>query len=179
MLAIKYIPESKINDERLAEIRTNMKTIATIKHKNIVQLYDAIRTTNSLYFMMEYCNGGDLYNYRLKQGGKLTEVEAKKFLKDIVAGYYMLYNLGIIHQNFKPENILIHDGVAKIADFFYYPLFDFVKCKTLVGTHLFVISQEILNGEKFSSKCDLWSLGVIYHQCYKDKLLIPKKPDLI
>jgi serine/threonine protein kinase len=78
-----------------------------------------------------------------------------------------LYNNSIIHRDIKPANILIHEGVAKLTDFGFARVIDsgmedqgaFSK----VGTPLYM-SPQILNDQKFSSKCDIWSLGMMLYE---------------
>ena len=66
---------------------------------------------------MEFCNNGNLSTFLRKYNGRLSEYQATKICKEIVAGYKTVYNNGIIHRDIKPENILIHNGSVKISDF--------------------------------------------------------------
>lgn len=83
-------------------------------------------------------------------------------------GCAYLYNQNIFHRDLKPENILIKDGVYKISDF------GFAKCTeealkdspekgTMAGTPIYM-SPQVLRGEPYSLKCDVWSLGVIFYK---------------
>lgn len=64
---------------------------------------------------MEFCNGGDLEGY-LDKKKRLTEDEATTFLKQIVNGFRGLHEVNAMHRDFKVANVLIHNGIAKIAD---------------------------------------------------------------
>jgi serine/threonine protein kinase len=70
---------------------------------------------------MEYCNQGDLDTYirqvKVKEGRQLTENEACEFLKQLLNGFLGLHELFVIHRDLKLKNILVHNGVLKIADF--------------------------------------------------------------
>lgn len=77
---------------------------------------------------------------------------------------------GVIHRDLKPENILLRDDVLKIADF------GFAKhsennsfLRTIVGTPAYMAPQ-ILNEEKYTYKCDIWSLGVITYEMMVGKI---------
>ena len=78
----------------------------------------------------------------------------------------------------KPENILIHDGTFKICDFGFSKKLNNrrLKNQTFVGTPLYM-SVEILKSEYYTSKCDIWALGIIFYEvpvtscrCYMDAL---------
>lgn len=65
---------------------------------------------------MEYCNQGDLDEYTKAKGGRLSEQQSKHFLKEIVSGFKSIRAIGAIHRDFKAENLLMSNGVVKIAD---------------------------------------------------------------
>ncbi len=87
-----------------------------VSHENIVKLYDIYQTMNNMYIVTELCQDGDLYRL-LQKKRKLTQVEAKNYLKDIMNGAKYLHKNGIIHRDLKPANILIKQGVCKLSDF--------------------------------------------------------------
>lgn len=63
----------------------------------------------------EFCNGGDLEHY-LEGKKRLTEDEATNFLKQILNGFKGLHEVGAMHRDFKLANVLLHNGICKIAD---------------------------------------------------------------
>lgn len=69
-----------------------------------------------------------------------------------------------MHRDLKPENILIHEGVLKIADFGFSKKVELKKvvANTMVGTPLYMAIQ-ILKNTPYSSKCDIWSLGLVFY----------------
>lgn len=71
----------------------------------------------------------------------------------------------IVHRDLKPANILISKGVFKIADFGLskYIQDEYQMLKTRVGTP-FYMAPQILKNERYTSKCDIWSLGIIFYQ---------------
>lgn len=99
------------------------------------------------------------------KAGYYEEDEAHRIFIQIVNGMNELVKLRIVHRDLKPANILYTKGVFKLADF---GLAKYVQnedqlLKTRVGTPFYMAPQILLN-EKYTSKCDIWSLGVIFYQ---------------
>lgn len=90
-----------------------------------------------------------------------------------------MHQKNIIHRDVKPANFLIHNGVVKIADFGFARVVDSVDesaVLTFLGSPLYMAPQ-VLAKEKFSSKCDVWSLGVtIYEILYGMTPFTAKNP---
>ena len=116
---------------------------------------------------MELCNKGSLEDVLTKRK-KIPESEAFDVLKQLVNGYKHLHDHSIIHRDLKPANILIKDESYKIADFgfakFYNEGADLAQIhQSLVGSPIYMC-PEILNGNTYSTKSDVWSMGVIFYQ---------------
>ena len=116
--AIKIVDKRFLeNNQDIQRLRKEIKILKKIRHKNIIQLYDIMESKTNLYFVMEYCKGGELFDYIVKKK-KLTEKEACIFFHQIINGVEYLHNQGIIHRDLKPENLLLDDkNQIKISDF--------------------------------------------------------------
>ena len=157
-------------DKFVELIRREIKVLQSITNPNIVRLFDAFETVNNIYLLFEYCKDGDLSAYRLKRGGPtsfLAETEAITFFQHICNGFKTLYSLKIIHRDIKPPNILLHNGNAKIADFGFARFTDDTNEKAFmtegIGTPLYM-APEIFNKSSYNSKCDIWSLGILFYE---------------
>lgn len=149
-LAIKEIP---ILGNKAAEAEQFKKTVLAeiemmkiMKHKNVVRFIDVKRTDNFFYIITEFCNQGSLA-YFLKKN-TLTELEAIFYIKQIIEGFKYLSSKKIMHRDVKPENILLHNNVVKLADFgFAKNIKESSKPEehTIVGTPYYM-SPEILAG---------------------------------
>ena len=88
-----------------------------------------------------------------------------KYFRDIVNAACVLYDYNITHRDIKAQNILIKDGVAKLADFGFAKELrekDVQEDGTGVGTILYMAPQLILQDKpQYSIRCDVWSIGVI------------------
>ncbi len=113
---------------------------------------------------MEYCNGGDLEHY-LDKKKRLTEDEATVFLKQIINGFRGLHEVNAMHRDFKVANVLLHDGICKIADLGFAKQLDKKKkmTGTILGTSL-TMAPELLREQNYGIQADIWSLGVVYYQ---------------
>lgn len=139
-----------------------------IDHENVVRFYDMSKTSKHWYFFFEYCSMGTLENYLVKKKGKISEARALLIFLDIIEGYKALYKNNILHRDLKPENILMAPNGVKISDFSFAKMvrpdqINQMIEQSFVGTPVYS-PLEILEGKKYSSKCDVWSLGIIFYQ---------------
>ena len=163
--AIKKINLTTKDQIVMDSIINEIKILKPLRNPNIIKCYDVLNTTNNIYLILDYCDGGDLKTY-LKKHKRLSEEKALNIVKQILNGYHELYKHGIIHRDIKTENILIKNDVFKLADFgFAKSLMNFEKdiLKSLVGTPLYM-SPQILKHEAYTSKSDIWSIGIIYFE---------------
>ena len=178
LIAIKVIEMSTLEDKYLMESLNNEVTLMKkIKSPNVVELLDVLFTKNNVYIIQEYCNGGDLRSYLSKKKGVISELEAVNIFTDILKGFVELHKLGVIHRDLKPENILILDSTFKIGDFGFAKHVDNYQSQlltSLVGTPLYM-SPQILMSDPYTTKSDIWSLGLIYFEMLFGKTPWPAK----
>jgi serine/threonine protein kinase len=94
-----------------------------------------------------------------------------KILKQLIEGFYQIVNEGIIHRDLKPANVLVHEGTFKICDFGFAKYFGEMNkmAKTCVGTPIYM-SPQVLKQKPYTSKTDIWSLGVMFYELVFGKL---------
>ncbi|KAH7886856.1 hypothetical protein F5I97DRAFT_2019117 [Phlebopus sp. FC_14] len=135
-----------------------------MNHPNILRIYDVFEGENELYLVLEYVEGGELFDFLVNRG-RLPPLEALAFFKQIVYGLNYAHTFSIIHRDLKPENILIHSlspPLIKLADWgmaaFAPPA---LHLETSCGSPHYA-SPEIVNGMKYKGHAtDIWSCGVI------------------
>lgn len=133
-----------------------------ISHPNIMGLYDVWENKNDLYLILEYIEGGELFDYLIKRG-KLQEFEAINYFKQIINGINYLHQFNICHRDLKPENLLLdHNKNIKIADFGMAALEIKEKLlETSCGSPHYA-SPEIVAGKNYhGAPSDIWSCGII------------------
>ena len=142
------------------------------KSENVVDLYDYLETENSIIFVLELCDC-DLSEYlsknhkEEKKGMDIASI--KKIFNDLNKAIKILHQNNIIHRDIKLENIFMKfegasDFVIKLGDFGCSKINNFEsKCSTNCGTLLYM-APEILKGDLYDYKCDLYSLGVCLYR---------------
>ncbi|XP_053728747.1 serine/threonine-protein kinase ULK2 [Synchiropus splendidus] len=176
-VAIKSINKKNLSKSQIL-LGKEIKILKELQHENIVALYDVQETPNSVFLVMEYCNGGDLADY-LQAKGTLREETLRIFLQQIAAAMRILNNKGIIHRDLKPQNILLSytgrkksnvSGIrVKIADFgFARYLQSNMMAATLCGSPMYM-APEVIMSQNYDAKADLWSIGTVIYQCLVGK----------
>ncbi|XP_050408202.1 serine/threonine-protein kinase ULK2 isoform X2 [Patella vulgata] len=179
-VAIKSITKKNIakSQQLLSKEIKILKELSDLHHENVVGLLDCKETSNHVYLVMEYCNGGDLADY-LHVKGTLSEDTIVVLLRQIAAAMKALNGKGIVHRDLKPQNILLchvgkknpqaSDLKLKIADFgFARFLQDGVMAATLCGSPMYM-APEVIMSLQYDAKADLWSIGTIVFQCLTGK----------
>ena len=158
-------------DKETATTITNeigiMKSIP--HHENLVNfLKFQVSSENNFYFFMEYCNGGNLEKYMIRNKYLFEEEQLQDFLRQFCSGYKVLLDAHVIHRDIKPENIMLHNGTFKIADFGFAKFIPQEDMSTNTnisskGTPLYM-SPELFFDRVGSSKVDVFSLGIVLYR---------------
>uniref|UniRef100_A0A8C6Y6L8 Myosin light chain kinase family member 4 n=1 Tax=Naja naja TaxID=35670 RepID=A0A8C6Y6L8_NAJNA len=161
-LAAKIIKARSVKEKD--EVKNEINIMNQLTHMNIIQLYDAFESKNDVVLVMEYVEGGELFDRILDENSKLTEMDAILFIKQICEGVQYMHQMYILHLDLKPENILCvnrEEYQIKIIDFGlarrYKPR---EKLKVNFGTPEF-LAPEVVNYDFVSFPTDMWSIGVI------------------
>ena len=144
---------------------------ANLDHPGIVKAIGIDPNANPPFFSMEYVEGGNL-RHLLNEEGPLAPTEAKRILEEILNALEYAHDRGVVHQDIKPENVLVlPDGSIKLTDFGLGmtvggdSLAVSLSLKTDDGSvrgTLAYIAPEIRDGEsKIDARADLYSLGVL------------------
>ncbi len=141
------------------------RIIASLRHPNIVTIFDIGSADDLLYISMEYVDGGDL---RAKIENRLAPVRGLDLLDKIGQALDYAHKKGIVHRDVKPANILFRsDGTPLLGDFGIAKDFTVDKELTSTGTILgspFYMSPEQAEGLPVDGRTDIYSLGVIFYE---------------
>jgi len=163
-VAIKIIDKTQLNPGSLQKLFREVRIMKTLDHPNIVKLYQVIETEKTLYLVMEYASGGEVFDY-LVLHGRMKEKEARAKFRQIVSAVQYCHQKKIIHRDLKAENLLLDSEMnIKIADFGFSN--EFVpgnKLDTFCGSPPYA-APELFQGKKYDGpEVDVWSLGVILY----------------
>lgn len=134
-----------------------------ISHANVLGLYEVWENKSELYLVLEYVDGGELFDYLVSRG-RLSEREAVHYFKQIIQGVSYCHAFNICHRDLKPENLLLDkkNSTIKIADFGMAALEVSNKLlRTSCGSPHYA-SPEIVMGKPYhGGPSDVWSCGII------------------
>jgi len=95
-----------------------IKSLMTLKHPNIITLYEVILTDNELFLVFEYL-GMNLYDYSQRLTKDISEQTIRNIIYQTLQGLAYINQQSYFHRDMKPENIIISEEIIKIADFGY------------------------------------------------------------
>ncbi|XP_057315201.1 serine/threonine-protein kinase MARK2-like isoform X3 [Hydractinia symbiolongicarpus] len=163
-VAIKIIDKTQLNQTSLQKLFREVRIMKFLDHPNIVKLYEVIETDKTLYLVMEYASGGEVFDY-LVAHGRMKEKEARAKFRQIVSSVQYCHQKHVIHRDLKAENLLLDcDMNIKIADFGFSNEFSpGSKLDTFCGSPPYA-APELFQGKKYDGpEVDVWSLGVILY----------------
>ncbi|KAI1896918.1 hypothetical protein AGOR_G00099820 [Albula goreensis] len=116
-VAVKIIDKTQLNPTSLQKLFREVRIMKILNHPNIVKLFEVIETEKTLYLIMEYASGGEVFDY-LVAHGRMKEKEARAKFRQIVSAVQYCHQKRIVHRDLKAENLLLDaDMNIKIADF--------------------------------------------------------------
>jgi serine/threonine protein kinase len=167
-VAIKVLDKDKILKHKMVEqIKREISTMKLVKHPYIVQLLEVMASKTRIYIVLEYVNGGELFDKIVHQT-RLKEDEARKYFQQLIDAVDYCHSRNVYHRDLKPENLLVDaNGNLKISDFGLSALPQ--QCRadgllhTTCGTPNYVAPEVIDDKGYHGATADLWSCGVILY----------------
>ncbi|TVR66668.1 MAG: hypothetical protein EA422_01535 [Gemmatimonadales bacterium] len=166
-VAIKLIRPSYLQDEEaLARLEREARTVGQLQHPNIVLLLGSRRLgTRGLALILQYVPGETLKE-ALRREGALPIERVRSILADVATGLAHAHRRRIVHRDIKPENVYLDEeaGVARLADFGIARAWDSDSGLTLPGTALGTpayMSPEQVDGQDLDGRSDVYSLGLL------------------
>jgi two-component system nitrate/nitrite response regulator NarL len=169
-VAIKILNEQLASDQAFRErFAREAVHVASLKHPNIVTVYDAGTEGETSYIVMELVEGESLQS-KLEATAPYMGLERTHDLAgQLLGGLSHAHSKGIVHRDIKPANILIAaDGTAKLVDFGIARAASDVRSLTTMGAFMGTpayASPEQLDARSATEATDLYSLGCVLYEC--------------
>lgn len=163
--AMKIFPKSNLREQGGSErFQREINSMACLRHDNLVALYDFFWDENNFYMVIDYCPGGELFDYIVKHD-HLDEPVAALVFKQIVSAIHYCHSKGVAHRDLKPENVLIDRFPhIKVSDF---GLCGFINSnemmKTFCGSPAYCAPECLSKIQYDGRMSDVWSLGTILY----------------
>lgn len=200
--AIKeFKPEVKVNDRMIQFFMREADLLKQMKHPNIVKVFDNyfdVKDEN-LCIVMEYCSGGDLFDYMNKKGGKLDLKEATDIILTLLNVLEYVHTVevevkdakgnlrkehGVVHRDIKPQNVLFTgDGKIKLSDFGLAKAFDLAGASGATsdgqwsGSLPYVSRRQIKKFRYVKPEADVFSLAAVYYQMLTGEYIRDFQPE--
>ncbi|XP_006883242.1 PREDICTED: testis-specific serine/threonine-protein kinase 4 isoform X2 [Elephantulus edwardii] len=181
MVAVKIISKKKASEDYLNKfLPREIQVMKVLRHKNLINFYQAIETTSRVYIVLELAQGGDVLEW-IQHYGACSEPLAGKWFSQLTLGIAYLHSKGIVHRDLKLENLLLDKREnVKISDFGFSkmvipnlpvrssPSFSHMNCfthlsQTYCGSFAYACPEILLGLPYNPFLSDTWSMGVILY----------------
>jgi serine/threonine protein kinase len=163
-VAVKILHETSNTDLNFQSIA---KAATALQHTNIVPIYDYGQSNDQYFIVMEFVNSFNLRHY-LRSHEVLDRDQAVSIAHTIALGLGAAHQQSIIHEDVKPQNILIgHDGSIKLTDFGIANMYKEMSVKRLTNPNLNRIpycAPEQLQGKNGTPASDVYALGIVMYE---------------
>lgn len=167
-VAVKLIRRGNIDTSvRMSKVEREIEVLRTLKHPNIVRLYDVIETDKYIGIILEYASGGELFDHILAHR-YLKEKDAAKLFSQLISGVWYIHQKKIVHRDLKLENLLLdRQRNVIITDFGFANRFEHRAddlMQTSCGSPCYAAPELVISeGLYVGSAVDIWSCGVILY----------------
>ncbi|CAK9106757.1 unnamed protein product [Durusdinium trenchii] len=163
MYALKRIHKLKVQPKVLKQLTAEVEIYLMLDHPHIAALRDVYETDSEIALLTECCEGGELYS-RLSSSGTYAEADAANATHQMLLAVGYLHAHHVVHRDLKLENFLYEssdpNSLLKLIDFGFAKIWDPSTLMMASCGSIAYVSPDVLKGEGYTNKCDLWKLGV-------------------
>lgn len=150
-----------------------MEIMKSLRHRNIVSLMEHGAIGGAFYFVMEYCDAGDVADLIGRRRGRVPLTEATGIMLQALEGLAYAHSNGIVHRDLKPGNLLLTGSrssrVVKVSDFGLAKNFEQAGLSGMTltgrfaGTPVFMPREQVLNYKRVKPVSDVWSFAATFY----------------
>ena len=145
-----------------------IKLTANLQHPHILPLFDSGETDGFLYYVMPFIEGESLRD-RLRREKQLSIDEAVRLTREVASALDYAHRHGVIHRDVKPENILLHDGQALVADFGIALAASragsrMTETGMSLGTPHYMSPEQAMGEREITARSDVYALGCVLYE---------------
>ncbi|KAL4872495.1 hypothetical protein BDV12DRAFT_162340 [Aspergillus spectabilis] len=151
--------------KQVEHVRNERRTLADVSgHPFITTLIASFSDSQSLYMVLDYCPGGEIFSY-LRRARRFPESTSKFYAAEITMTIEFLHDAeGVVYRDLKPENILLDaDGHIKLVDFGFAKQIGDRETYTLCGTPEY-LAPEVIHNSGHGLAVDWWALGILIYE---------------
>ncbi|OQV21574.1 SNF-related serine/threonine-protein kinase [Hypsibius exemplaris] len=166
VVAVKVIDKTKLDANGQTHLLQEVRCMKLLQHPNIVRLFEVIDTPSTLFLVLELADGGDMYDYMMKNEKAMSEKTARHYFTQIVQAVGYCHRLYVVHRDLKPENVLMFRKLrmVKLTDFGFGYFYQPGTCLETSCGSMRYSSPEILFGKKYDGPAvDVWGMGILLY----------------
>ena len=174
-VAVKILASHMLsNPVQVRRFEQEYNVARAVDHPNVVKALDFGRDGTTPYLVMEYVEGESL-GQKIEREGAMSEADAIEMVRQVAEGLYKAHQLGLIHRDVKPDNVLVtRDGVAKLTDLGLAKEIDadlnLTRTGRGLGTPHFMAPEQFRNAKKADARCDIYSLAATLYMLVTGQL---------
>lgn len=163
--AVKVLNKKKLKPEKLLQLQQEIQIMASLDHPNILRLQEIFESNEDIHLVLELLHGGELLDrLHAQEHSMFSERVTRRYVHTILTAVRYCHEQGIVHRDLKLENFLFESknlmSELKLIDFGLSQRVSGDEVLTKACGTPYYVSPEVLGGS-YTSKCDIWSLGVI------------------
>jgi serine/threonine-protein kinase len=168
-VAVKVLPPELSTELSVERFRREVRVAAQLQHPHIIPLLSAGDAAGLLYYTTPFVPGETL-RAKLERDSQLSSAEALRLTSEVASALAYAHAQGVIHRDVKPENILLSDGHALLADFGVAKAVSEAKSQTLtatgisLGTPRYMSPEQAAGDQTVDGRSDLYSLACVLYE---------------
>lgn len=175
LVAVKVmLAKVAVSEHARKKFQHEMEILKSLRHSNIVSLLEHGAIGSAFYFVMEFCDAGDVADLITRRGGRVSLEEASGLMVQALDGLAYAHGKGIVHRDLKPGNLLLVGSRAhrklKVSDFGLAKNFEqagfsgMTLTGQFAGTPLFMPREQVLNFKHVKPVSDVWSMAATFYR---------------